>query len=283
VGGDDSVTVVGHRRAVLLAIGAVAVVIVVAVVVTASLWFARDAPGARSLDDALADFRAGDPTAIESLGAVVQRPRPGVYEAAGDGRASISFPPTSQSYGATIPVIVRADGAECWTTEVDFNEDSRQTWSHCVRGGEVLENFNRTDTTWDLGVMTIDESLTFTCAPPGVNIRSGARPGDATRYRCTGSSRTVSGSTDSDVSFTLIGAEEIEIGGIAVPAFHYREVDTLTGPQTGSSTIDYWYSIETFLLIGMERTVRIRTDSPVGSITYSETGSWRLRSTEPLR
>ncbi|MBU3701451.1 MAG: hypothetical protein FGM58_05315 [Acidimicrobiia bacterium] len=282
MGGDDSLSR-PHRRRSLLVAGGIVALVVVAIAVITGVWFTRESPGERSLDDALAEFRAGDPRALESIGAVVQRPRPGVYVAEGSGRASIDFPPTSQSYGATIPVIVRADGEDCWTTEVDFNEDFRQTWSQCVRDGDVIERSNLTVTRWDLGVMTVEERADFRCDPPGTIIRTGARPGDESRYRCLGTTTSVSGITTSEVSFTLVDAESIDIAGVAVPTFHHVEVDTLEGPQRGTTRIDYWYTVETFLLVRMERTVRLRTDSPIGQVTYAETGSWRLRSLEPLR
>lgn len=284
MGGDDALTAVPRRRSTLALVSAsVALVLVGAIVVVTALWFTRDSPGARSLDDALAEFRAGDATAIEAIGSVVRRPKPGVYEAAGSGRASIDFPPTSQSYGATIPVIVRAEGPDCWTTEVDFNTDFRQTWNQCVNGDDVIERSNLTVTRWDLGVMTVEERAEFVCDPPGTIIRTGSRPGEDSRYRCLGTTATVAGTTTSDVVFTLVGAETIDIGGESVPTFHYVEVDTLTGAQRGETRIDYWYAIETSLLVQMQRSVKLRTDSPVGTVTYSESGSWRLRSTLPQR
>jgi len=73
------------------------------------------------------------------------------------------------------------------------------------------------------------------------------------------------------------------IDGVPVPTFHHVEVDTLEGAQRGTTMIDYWYTVESFLLVRMERSVRIRTESPLGSVTYSESGTWQLRSLQPLR
>lgn len=275
-----------RRRSSRVAVGAIAVAVAVgigAVGVLATLWFTRESPGARSLEDALEEFRRGDPTAIEDLGAVVQRPNAGVYLATGSGRASIDFPPTSQSYGATIPVIVRLDGTDCWATEVDFNDAFRQTWHHCTAAGDVVEHASRTSTRWDLGVMTIDENADFVCDPPGVIIRSGERRSEVSRYTCTGTSDAIEGTTTSEVEYSMVGAESIAIDGTVVPTFHYIEVDTLTGAQRGTTTIDYWYAIESFLLVRMERSIRLRTESPVGAVTYSENGSWQLESLRPLR
>lgn len=285
MGGHEPVTAPRrHRRSVVLLVGGSLVVALVGiVVVVVTLWFTRESPGARSLDDALAEFRAGDPTAVESIGVFVQRPPSGVYTAAGNGRASIDFPPTSQSYGATVPVIVRADADGCWTTEVDFNDAFRQTWHHCVIDGDVVERSSRTSTRWDLGVMTIDEHADFVCDPPGVIIRAGERRAEVSRYSCVGTSDAIDGSTTSDVSYSMVGAESVDVGGTMVPAFHYVEVDTLTGAQRGTTTIEYWYAIESFLLVRMERDIALRTDSPVGSVTFTENGSWQLQSLDPRR
>lgn len=286
MGGDPALTdrPRWRRRPLLLGLSVIAVAVIVVLVGTmASLWLTRDTPGARSIEDALAEFRNGDPTAIESLGPVVRRPEPGVYLASGNGRASIDFPPTSQSYGVTIPVLVRYEPGDCWTTEVDFNDAFRQTWFHCLVDGDVVERANRTSTRWDLGVLSVQENAVFDCDPPGVIIRSGERRTEVSRSTCTGTSDAISGRTTSEVEYSMVGAEPITIDGVVVPTFHYSEVDTLTGAQRGTTTIDYWYSIESFLLVRMERSIRLRTDSPVGTVTYTENGSWQLETLLPRR
>ena len=67
-----------------------------------------------------------------------------------------------------------------------------------------------------------------------------------------------------------------------MPVFHYRETDTLTGPQRGTTTLDYWYAVQDMLLIRMERHVDLRTNSPVGDITYKEDGELQLSSLTPV-
>lgn len=267
------------RATGIVVLGAVIVLVVVAV----SLWFGREQPTARSLDDALQEFRAGNTDGIEAIGAVVQRPQVGVYVASGSGRASIDFPPSSQSYGATIPVTVRHQGTDCWSTQVDFNTAYSQTWDHCIVDGEVSEHANHTATRWDLGFTTIDERTEFVCDPPGSIIRAGEKRDDVSNYTCTGRNSSIDGSTTSAVEFSMLGAESIDIGGVTVPTFHYREVDHLSGAQRGTTTLDYWYSVESFLLVRMTRANELRTDSPVGTVTYTENGSWQLQSLEPAR
>lgn len=270
------------RAASIVAVVVLGTVVVVAIV-GVSVWMGRERPGARSLEDALREFRNGNAGAIESIGAVVGRPPVGVYLASGAGRASIDFPPASQSYGATIPVTVRHQGDDCWSTQVDFNSAYSQTWDYCATDGAVSELANHTSTRWDFGFTTIDEHTDFVCDPPGSIVRAGERRDAVSSYSCAGRNSSVGGSTTSSVEFTMVGAESIDIGGAPTPTFHYREVDRLSGAQRGTTTIDYWYAVDSFLLVRMTRTNELHTDSPIGSITYSETGSLQLQSLEPAR
>ena len=58
----------------------VATLLIVPIIVLVSMFVFRDNPGAKSFDDALQAFREGDPSEIESIGAVVVRPPAGVYQ-----------------------------------------------------------------------------------------------------------------------------------------------------------------------------------------------------------
>jgi len=243
----------------------------------------RDNPGAKSFDDALQAFREGDPSEIESIGAVVVRPPAGVYQSDASGKASISFPPTSQNYGTLAPVTVTHQGDNCWTTTVDFNTAFQQRWNYCIDNGVLTEHSNHTTTSWDLGATSITNLSEFNCSPPGEIIKTGERRDEVSTYICTGTSDSISGTTTSDVTFESLGAESLYINSVATPTFHYRERDILTGPQKGTTTIDYWYSLQDMLLVRMERHINLRTDSPVGEITYKEDGEWQLSSLTPVR
>lgn len=268
-----------------LAIGAAVIggTVTLVALVLASLFVLRDRPGARSFDDALEEFRSSNPDTSDDLIALVRRPPPGVYLAEASGSMSISFPPTSQEYGATAPVTIRHVGDRCWATIVDFNSAFQQQWDYCITEGTVTETSNRTTTRWDLGAASVTNTATFECAPPGEILRASTRTGDRTEHECTGSSDEIDGITISAVSFEALGPEELLIGGRPVQSVHFREVDLLSGAQRGSTTIDFWYSTEDMLLLGMARRVDLRTASPVGDITYKENGSWTLMSRDPSR
>lgn len=261
----------------------VAALLLIPIIVLISLFVFRDNPGAKSLDDALQAFRDGDTSAIESLGAVVVRPPTGVYRADASGKASISFPPTSQSYGASAPVTVTHQGENCWATTVDFNTAFQQRWNYCIDNGVLTEHSNYTTTGWDLGATSITNISQFDCSPPGEIIKTGERRDEVSTYNCVGTSDSISGTTNSVVTFESLGTAALTIDAMTVPAFHYRESDVLSGPQRGTTTIDYWYSVENMLLLRMERQINLRTDSPVGEVTYKEDGEWQLSSLTPTR
>lgn len=261
----------------------VAALVLLPIIVLVSLFVFRDNPGAKSLDDALQAFRNGDTSAVESLGAVVTRPPAGVYRADASGKASISFPPTSQSYGASAPITVTHQGDNCWTTAVDFNTAFQQRWDYCIDNGVLTEHGNHTVTGWDLGATSITNVSEFICTPPGAIIKTGERRDEVSTYSCIGTSDSINGTTDSAVMFESLGTASLEIDAVDLPTFHYRESDTLSGPQRGTTTIDYWYSVQDMLLVRMERHINLRTESPVGEVTYKEDGEWQLSSLTPTR
>jgi hypothetical protein len=258
-------------------------VLLVPVIVLLSMFVFRANPGARSFDDALEAFRNGDFSAVEALGAVVARPPYGVYQADASGKASISFPPTSQNYGASAPVTVTYQGDNCWTTTVDFNTAFQQRWSYCIDNSVITEHRNATSTAWDLGATVITNVSEFVCTPPGQIIMTGEQRDQTSTYACEGTSDTIAGITKSDVTFQSLGTASLQIESTQVPTFHYRETDILTGPQRGTTAIDYWYSVQDMLLVRMERHIDLRTESPVGDITYKEDGEWQLSSLTPAR
>ena len=268
-----------------LAIGAIALGFFLAVIATVlgSLFLVRERPGARSFDDALDDFRSSRSNQSDGSVAAVNRPPSGVYLADAAGKMSISFPPTAQNYGATAPVTIRYDGENCWSTTVDFNSAFQQQWDYCITEDIFTEVRNRTTTRWDLGAMAITNTAIFECSPPGEILRATTRTGDRTTHECIGHSDEISGTTVSTVTFEALGPETVTIGDRSVSTHRLRETDVLTGPQRGTTVIDYWYATSDMLLIKMERHVDIRTDSPVGDITYKEDGGWTLSSLDPTR
>jgi len=258
--------------------GIVVGALVLAVVVYAvGTFLFRENPGAKSVDEALSDFRQSN----AAVDINVQQPKAGVYAAVGAGSASLSFPPATQKYGTEVPVTITPTSPNCWLTKVDFNTAYSQQWTYCIENGRLTEHGNTTSTRWDLGAFTTTNVATFSCEPPGEIVRSEFVVGEKATYRCLGTSTEISGETTSDVTFEALGRESLMVGDESVEAFHFREIDVLTGPQTGTTQIDYWYDTKDLLLLKLVRTVSLRTDSPVGDITYKENGEVALITRVP--
>ncbi len=260
-----------------------AAVIFIPVIVLFTLFVVRENPGPQSLDDAIHSFRSQSETSVKEPETTVIRPAAGVYGSVASGTASISFPATSQKYGNVVPVTVTHTGANCWSTSVDFNSAYQQRWDYCFDAGYLVENGNYTSTRWDFGVTSITNRSSFICQPPGRIMKASEDQSEDSTYTCLGTSDSIDGTTTSEVRFTFIGHEALDIDSVAVPTIHYQENDTLTGAQRGSTSTDYWYSVNDLLLVRMERHLELRTDSPIGDITYTEDGQWKLSSILPNR
>jgi hypothetical protein len=263
----------------LAAIGAL---VVIGIGVLLVLFITREDPGARSVADAVEDFRSSEEEGSEE-GTSAAGPAPGVYQLDGEGREAISFPPVDQADGAPMPMTVTAGSGQCWTLRIDYNEAHWEDWSLCRDGNSIVETGGRTFQRWDFGVTTINTLSTFTCDPPSLYLDFDAQPGDTVDRSCIGSNDAVEGSTTVAGAVTLVGIETITVEGEDIDAIHLRHDLKVSGSQTGMTETDMWFRASDGLPLRGERRSSIDSDSPVGTIAYTEEGNWQLLSTTPQR
>jgi hypothetical protein len=252
----------------------IAAVVLAAVAAPLVLFATREDPEAKDLGEAVDEFRPSEDDAAAG-------PEPGVYEAAGEGREAISFPPVSQRDGEVVPVTVEPVAEGCWTVTVDYNEAHRQDWTFCPDDGAVVDRGGQTYQRWDFGATKVENTSTFTCDPPAVMIDPDADPGDSWPQSCTGTNTQADGESTSAGPHAFVDVEALEIGGDAVQTRHYRQERTISGAQAGTDVVHFWFAVDDHLPVRMEREVRIDSDSPVGTVTYTEEGSWQLTSLVP--
>ncbi len=240
----------------------------------------REDPGAKSVDEAVDTYRQG---ASSTAAPDVRRPIAGVYSATGTGHEALSFPPLGQDDGTVMPLTVQYETDGCWVIRLDYNEAHWQTWRNCPGDsiGTVVESGGQTYQRWDLGAAQIENTSTFDCAPPSIVMMPDAPPGTAWTDTCTGTNTQAAGQTTSAGPYTFVGDEDVVVAGAPVATRHYRQSRTLTGAQSGEQDADLWFVVATGLPVRSERSLRIESNSPVGAITYTETGSWQLTSLEP--
>lgn len=269
-----------HRRRRIVAL-VVGVLVLAALVTGLVLWIGRGADEVR-VDDVLDRYRSSDPTGTtepeESEG--LRRPTPGVYTYAATGSERLSVLDTAQEWGPTMPATVTHSDDGCWTFRLDYNTNHWREQEMCPQNGTLVERRSGGYQAFDFGVL-VENTTVSNCEPPDTVLRLDASAGDAWPTHCEGGSSEQATTIVSDGTNTFVGVEELEIGGRRVRALHQRLQRTLSGDQQGTQDDHLWYAEADGLLLRAELSIRAETPSPVGAVTYLESGEFQLTSLEP--
>ena len=208
------------------------------------------------------------------------RPPAGVYLYRGSGSEHLDKPPKSQSQGPSMPATVtfRPDG--CWVFRIDYSTGHWQSWTYCARNGGLDEVGGQTYERWDFVVFKVDSTSTFTC-PSSVTIRRAMLPGDTWTQTCTGTSSAVKGVVTTSGPMKYLGTERVTVDGKQVPAYHFKQLRTLTGAQQGTQDNDVWFATSNGMPLRNDHHNVVKSDSPIGKVTYTETGTFALTSLQP--
>ncbi len=267
-----------HRVRNLLV--AVLAVVVVAFAVLAGSYLLRGHPGAKSLRAAAEQFQRTSTSKPTPEGFAL--PAAGVYRASGSGTERISTPPNSQSDSAVMPVTVSYAAHGCWLWRIDYNTAHWHEYSFCPDTDRLLLESQRNFVSWDFGLTSVTNVARFTCSPPSPIVVSSPRPGERFAFRCVGTNTAVSGRSISSGPVVIVALGTLEIGGSPVQAVHLTRTQTISGAQVGRLEESWWFAATTGLPLEASRSYRLVTDSPIGKVTYTETGSWRLDSLVPV-
>ncbi len=262
--------------------GTTGAVLLIGATVAGGLFLTREDPGAKPIGDAVDEYRTDSGIDAESS-AGDPRPPAGVYTLTGEGSEAISLPPVDQTDGDTIPMTITHDESDCWTLRIDYNEAHWQDWSLCTVEGDVFENGGRTSQRWDFGATEVGTLAEFVCDPPVPFAPMTAEPDDTFERSCVGTNDAVDGTTTSNGTLTVLQPASITVGGEEIEARGFRIDAGFTGSQTGSEEVELWFATGTRLPLRGLRSVTIDSDSPIGTVTYGEAGTWELSSTEPQR
>jgi hypothetical protein len=241
-----------RRLAVGIALGSVVVVGALAV----GGFLLHDTAKPASIEDAVHRFQT-------SAGATARLA--GVYLYSTSGGESIdALGGAHHRYPATTSVT--AVGARCGVRlRWDALVGRSTTWTLCstptgveLRSWEVVHTFfGRSDRT------------TYTCARP-LLLRAGS-------FRC----RSARGGESGRV--TVLGPEQVVVGGRPVSTLHVRTVGHVTGGDHGTETVDWWLGTESGLPVRLVLSGRTSRPLFLGQVHYKEDAELRLRSTTPKR
>lgn len=239
-------------------------------------WLNRNAAHEVSVEDARR--RLGTTTsAPEGLRG---RPRPGVYRYRGEGTDSLSLPPLSQSQGPSLPGTVELLDDDCWRFRIDYSSNHWQSWVYCPRAAGLMETGGQTWQRWMLGPTAMTATATFRCRDtPALPARRA--PGRTWQASCRGSNDRIDGEVVNVGPYRFVGHEVLRIGGEAVEAAHFHRSRDLTGAQKGTERGDVWFATADGLPLRNRRRIELRTDTPVGTSTYTEVGTFELTSMRP--
>jgi len=262
------------RRHWVLSAAGVAVLLVAVLVVWTAVTIEQ--PGPASVDEALERFHddGGDDGTAGG-----RRPPAGVYRYVGEGAEHLSFPPLDQADGAEMPGTVTHRDDGCWTFRIDYNAGHWQEWRWCAEGDEVVERGGRTGQSWDLGVTDASNVSSFRCDPPNP-VLGPSVTAEGVEHRCRGTNTAIAGETTSAGSWRLVGEERLSVDGAEVEVVHLRGERDVTGGQEGTESTEAWFRADG-LLVRYEREIEVATDSPVGDITYTESGWFELAGLTP--
>ena len=268
----------GRRRRVLWwVLGAVVLVVAVAGAVVWANRGADEVPVGEVLDR----YRGSSTSSTEPESAEgLLRPRAGVYTYDATGSERLSVLATAQEWGPTMPATVTHSEDGCWTFRLDYNTNHWREQVMCPEEGRLVERTSSGYQAFDFGVL-VENTTVSNCDPPDLVLRLDAEAGDRWPTHCEGSSEEQGTTIVSDGTNTFVGVEELEIGGRTVRALHQRLQRTLSGDQNGTQDDHIWYAEADGLLLRAELSIRAESPSPVGTVTYTESGEFQLTSLEP--
>ena len=231
-------------------------------------------------DSALGRLRAGGSVAPADPGAL--RPAQGVYRFTGTAQEKLSFPPLSHTEGPAFPGTVTYARDGCWTFRLDYSTLHWQSTTYCPRGGNLVESGRAGWYRWFVGALAVSDTATFTCAE--MILPTGLSVGASFTFACRGTNAPLdTGTVFMSGTNRYLGAETVRVAGTAVTTLHFREVATVSGGQSGTSTADTWVATADGLPVKGTWSTSVRSPSPLGTSTLSGTGSFALASLQPRR
>ncbi|MGP0031484.1 MAG: hypothetical protein ACLPVF_13375 [Acidimicrobiales bacterium] len=263
-----------HHRIRWALLGAVGLVVVLVVVSLLIAYHGRARPV--SVGQATSQYHPG---AAEDTG---PHPAPGVYTYTGSGTDRLSLPPLSQPEGPTLPGTVELEAKGCWSFRIDLSTNHWQSWTYCRHPAGLAEAEEQVWQRWMVGPVAVTNLTTLHCDPGSIILPAARSVGQSWPVHCSGRSTEISGSVVGTGTYRFMGESTMTIGGRHVRAAHFLRHWSLRGAQVGPERDDLWLDAATGLPLENRRDIRVRTATPFGTSTYTETGTYVLRALTPV-
>lgn len=210
-----------------------------------------------------------------------RRPTPGVYMYTGTGTDRLSVPSLSQPDGPNVPVTVTLSGSDCWTMRLDYSTHHWQSWDYCLSGDDLIETSGHVWMRWQVGPLDITNQTSLTCTPPLLVVPAHLTAGRTWPVACSGTSTAVKGVMTSSGTARYAGDETLPVGGRNVLTHHLVQTRTDTGSQRGTERFETWVADDTGLPVRIAQDIEVRTSTPFGDSTYTQTTVLTLSDLRP--
>ncbi len=303
-----------QRTRRIIAWSIVGVVVVAAGVIGGVLWWLKsDEARPVAVDDVLADFRArassttapadttttADTTtaASTSAGASPTSAAPGTTQAATTTTQPAALPigvyvyTTSgdegvdalggdrHPYPATTTMTVTDSGDGCVTIRWDALE---QRWDEDTYCWQVDSWHLTAQTTFHSFFQQSDERQ-FTCTPQSLQLPADPEAGATFTASCSSPGTGQSGASAEDVTGTVVGFEQLQVGDDMVDTVHVKYDTAISGQSTGNDTVERWYARDVPMLLVREvRSGVTNSETAVGTVRYDEQYELMLQDLAPL-
>lgn len=203
------------------------------------------------------------------------RPEPGTYTYTGSGRESVDALGGSEHvFPEEIPIVVQLDAEdECaWTSNVVYVKQHIEERNYCTKDGVLTDlGFTR-----ETEFFNQTQETVYECDENAWRLRTDWEPGDTAKWTCTQSG----GAATSAYVATLVGEEELKVGGETVETWHTKVQSTQTGDTRGSDTSEFWLT-ESGLIVKFTTNLDVKTKSVLGDTNFKEQTSYMLTSLVP--
>lgn len=214
----------------------------------------------------------------EGQGVAGARPARGVYLYTGSGTDRLSLPPLTQAEGPTMPGTVTLQGNDCWTFRLDYSSHHWQTWKFCRKGNDTEELGGKIWQLWAIGALRETNLTTLTCTPGTMWLPATATAGQTWQSHCRGTSSAVKGVMHSDGPYRFVGTATLDVAGKSVRTAKFLQLRTESGAQRGTERDEMWIDSSNGLPVRVMQNISVVTDTPFGTSTYTQTGTFTLRS-----
>ena len=205
--------------------------------------------------------------------APVRLPSPGVYVYRTNGYEKLSSPGSQRQFPSQTTITVTPDGQSCQHERWEPVQQHWEDYRLCSPGGAEVDFESESS---EVSFYNVGEQTSMTCQQPSWWRPPTDGPGTTWQYTCSGGGATYVSKG------TVVGIENISVGGQSVPTIHLHVDTTISGAEQGDSPEDLWLAVSNSAIVrAVETADATQSAGPFGHVQYHEQVELDLTSMTP--